>query len=34
MPGVPGMPNVDFDAIAKGLSMAVPFAGYLELDIT
>jgi uncharacterized protein (TIGR00369 family) len=28
------MPNVDFDAIAKGLSMAVPFAGYLGLDIT
>src|SRR6188472_4387684 len=34
MPGVPGMPNVDFDAIAKELAMAVPFAGYLELDIT
>jgi uncharacterized protein (TIGR00369 family) len=34
MPGVPGMPNVDFDAIAKGLSMAVPFAAYLGLEIT
>jgi len=34
MPGVPGMPNVDFDAIAKGLSMAVPFAAYLDLEIT
>src|SRR6476469_3769409 len=34
MPGVPGMPNVDFDAIAKGMSMAVPFAGFLGLDIT
>ncbi|HYQ77789.1 MAG TPA: DUF4442 domain-containing protein [Solirubrobacterales bacterium] len=33
MPGVPGMPNVDFDAIAKGLSMAVPFAAFLELEI-
>ena len=28
------MPNVDFDAIAKGLAMAVPFAGYLGLEIT
>jgi uncharacterized protein (TIGR00369 family) len=28
------MPNVDFDAIAKGLSMAVPFAAYLGLEIT
>lgn len=28
------MPNVDFDAIAKGMSMAVPFAGYLGLEIT
>jgi acyl-coenzyme A thioesterase PaaI-like protein len=28
------MPNVDFDAIAKGMSIAVPFAGYLGLDIT
>lgn len=28
------MPNVDFDAIAKGLSMAVPFAAYLDLEIT
>jgi len=27
------MPNVDFDAIAKGLSMAVPFAAFLELEI-
>lgn len=34
MPGVPGMPNVDFDAIAKGLSMAVPFAAFLDLEIT
>jgi acyl-coenzyme A thioesterase PaaI-like protein len=24
----------DFDAIAKGMSQAVPFAGYLELEIT
>ena len=31
---MPGMPNVDFDAIAKGLSMAVPFAAFLELEIT
>ena len=30
----PGMPNVDFDAIAKGLAMAVPFAGHLGLEIT
>ena len=28
------MPNVDFDAIAKGLAMAVPFASYLGLEIT
>jgi uncharacterized protein (TIGR00369 family) len=28
------MPNVDFDAIAKGLSMAVPFAAFLDLEIT
>jgi uncharacterized protein (TIGR00369 family) len=34
MPGVPGMPNVDFDAIAKGMTMAVPFAGHLGLEIT
>ncbi|HET8955641.1 MAG TPA: DUF4442 domain-containing protein [Solirubrobacterales bacterium] len=34
MPGVPGMPNVDFDAIAKGLAMAVPFASHLGLEIT
>lgn len=34
MVGVPGMPNVDFDAIAKGMAMAVPFVGHLELEIT
>ncbi|MGV1048519.1 MAG: DUF4442 domain-containing protein [Solirubrobacterales bacterium] len=34
MPGVPGMPNVDFDAIAKGMAMAVPFVGHLGLEIT
>lgn len=34
MPGLPGMPNVDFDAIAKGMAMAVPFAGHLGLEIT
>ncbi len=34
MPGVPGMPNVDFDAIAKGMAMAVPFVGTLGLEIT
>lgn len=34
MPGVPGMPNVDFEAIAKGMAMAVPFVGYLGLEIT
>lgn len=28
------MPNVDFDAIAKGLAMAVPFASHLGLEIT
>jgi uncharacterized protein (TIGR00369 family) len=28
------MPNVDFDAIAKGMGMAVPFAGHLGLEIT
>jgi uncharacterized protein (TIGR00369 family) len=28
------MPNVDFDAIAKGMTMAVPFAGHLGLEIT
>ncbi len=33
MPGLPGMPNVDFDAIAKGMTMAVPFAGHLGLEI-
>jgi uncharacterized protein (TIGR00369 family) len=27
------MPNVDFDAIAKGMAMAVPFAGHLNLEI-
>jgi len=27
------MPNVDFDAIAKGLAMAVPFAAHLDLEI-
>jgi uncharacterized protein (TIGR00369 family) len=27
------MPNVDFDAIAKGMAMAVPFVGYLGLEI-
>jgi uncharacterized protein (TIGR00369 family) len=27
------MPNVDFDAIAKGMTMAVPFAGHLGLEI-
>ena len=31
---MPGMPNVDFDAIAKGMSIAVPFAGFLGLEIT
>jgi uncharacterized protein (TIGR00369 family) len=30
---MPEMPNVDFDAIAKGMSLAVPFAGFLNLDI-
>lgn len=34
MPGLPGMPNVDFDAIAKGMAMAVPFAGHLGLEIS
>ena len=33
MPGLPGMPNVDFDAIAKGMSMAVPFVGHLGIEI-
>lgn len=28
------MPNVDFDAIAKGLAMAVPFVNHLGLEIT
>jgi uncharacterized protein (TIGR00369 family) len=27
------MPNVDFDAIAKGMAMAVPFVGHLGLEI-
>jgi uncharacterized protein (TIGR00369 family) len=27
------MPNVDFDAIAKGMAMAVPFAGHLGIEI-
>jgi acyl-coenzyme A thioesterase PaaI-like protein len=27
------MPNVDFDAIAKGMAMAVPFIGHLNLEI-
>lgn len=31
---MPEMPNVDFDAIAKGMAMAVPFAGHLNLEIT
>ncbi len=30
---MPEMPNVDFDAIAKGMAMAVPFAGHLKLEI-
>jgi acyl-coenzyme A thioesterase PaaI-like protein len=30
----PGTPDVDFDAIAKGLTMAVPFAGHVGLEIT
>jgi uncharacterized protein (TIGR00369 family) len=29
---MPEMPNVDFDAIAKGMAMAVPFAGHLNLE--
>lgn len=28
------MPNVDFDAIAKGLAMAVPFVNHLGVEIT
>lgn len=28
------MPNVDFDAIAKGMAMAVPFAGHVGVEIT
>lgn len=28
------MPNIDFDAIAKGLAMAVPFVDHLGLEIT
>jgi uncharacterized protein (TIGR00369 family) len=27
------MPNVDFDAIAKGMAIAVPFIGHLGLEI-
>jgi uncharacterized protein (TIGR00369 family) len=27
------MPNVDFDAIAKGMEMAVPFVGHLGIEI-
>jgi uncharacterized protein (TIGR00369 family) len=27
------MPNVDFDAIAKGLAMAVPFVNHLGIEI-
>ena len=34
MPGLPGMPNVDFDAIADGMAMAVPFVGHLGIEIT
>lgn len=34
MPGLPGMPNVDFDAIAQGMGMAVPFVGHLGIEIT
>jgi uncharacterized protein (TIGR00369 family) len=30
---MPGLPNVDFDAIAKGMSIAVPFVGYLGIEI-
>lgn len=30
---MPGLPNVDFDAIAKGMSMAVPFVEHLGLEI-
>jgi uncharacterized protein (TIGR00369 family) len=30
---MPEMPNIDFDAIAKGMAMAVPFAGHLNLEI-
>ena len=26
--------ELDFDAIAKGMSLAVPFIGYLELEVT
>ncbi len=28
------MPNVDFDAIAKGMAMAVPFVTHLGIEIT
>jgi uncharacterized protein (TIGR00369 family) len=27
------MPNVDFEAIAKGMSMAVPYVGFLGIEI-
>jgi uncharacterized protein (TIGR00369 family) len=30
---MPGLPNVDFDAIAKGMSMAVPFVEHLGIEI-
>src|SRR5918996_1103660 len=30
---MPGLPNVDFDAIAKGMSIAVPFVGHLGIEI-
>ena len=31
---MPGMPNVDFEAIAKGMAMAVPFVDHLGMEIT
>jgi uncharacterized protein (TIGR00369 family) len=33
MPGLPGMPNVDFGAIADGLAMAVPFVSHVGVEI-
>ncbi|HET8815542.1 MAG TPA: DUF4442 domain-containing protein [Solirubrobacterales bacterium] len=30
---MPGLPNVDFDAIAKGMSIAVPFVAHLGIEI-